>query len=254
MTWTKRIVATLLCATLVTTAPAAVFAQDDGSSSFKDLTAEATAAYENGEYENAIELFKKAYEVRSVSNILYNIARIYEDAGDIDGAIEYYDKFVVAPNVDQGPRRDALDRLKTLREVKKMQAGEPEQTQVAETPRPEPDPAPEPNTGRTVGWVFLGVGGASLIGSGIFALLTQSQHDSFATATSLDARRQAANSGRTNAVLADSLLVTGAVTAIVGGVFLIASSGSDTAKSESGTLHVRPIVGRAWGVGLDLDF
>ncbi len=249
----KRFAAMLLCAALGAMTPAIAAAQDEPAADleFKDLTSEAAQAYEAGEYDRAVSLFKQAYALRNVSNILYNIGRIYEDAGDIDGAIEYYDQFVVAPNVEQASRKDALERLTTLREVQKLQNGEPEPTEVVVQPPPPAPVEPKPRPARTAGWIFLGVGGASLITSGVFALLTQSQFDKFENAGSLQDRRAAANSGRTNAAVADVMLITGVVTGIVGGVLVIASSDPE---SPSTAVRVSPVVGNAWGVGFDVNF
>jgi tetratricopeptide (TPR) repeat protein len=256
------------------------FAQEGGETSeeeenkaeFKRLTTEASAAYEQGDYARAVELFEKAYELRDVSNILYNIARIHEEAGNIDEAIAYYDQFVVAPGIKQKARKDALDRLKTLREVRAMREGEPEdepeqETETASTTPPTKEPAEpvvtaetstEQSGARTAGWVLLGVGGASLIGSGVFGLLTQQQYDNFDTATSLEARRDAARAGKTTGIVADSLLITGAVSAIVGGILLLSSAtGGDnqqTASTSSRDWAVTPLIGsRAVGVGVTID-
>lgn len=246
----------LLLTSLAFAAPSVVLAQDGPAAeeeAYRDLTAQATAAYEAGDYAKAVDLFQQAYALRPVSNILYNIGRIYEDMGDIDNAIKYYDQFVVSPNVEQTSRRDALERSKTLREVRQLQQGEPEepQEQVATTPAPTPAPAPRSNLGRTLGWTFLGVGGASLIGAGVFGLLTQEQHSRFEDASSLQDRRDAASAGGSLAVVADTMLIVGAVSAITGGVLLIASTGGD----ESARMTVTPLVGQhAWGLGLDMNF
>jgi len=249
-----RWIAALLCASLMVSTPVVTFAQEAESAEFDSLTAQATEAYNEGRYDDAAELFKQAYALRSVSNILYNIGRIYEDSGDIDQAIEYYDQFVVAPNVEQTSRKDALDRLKTLREVKAMRDGESQDTKVADTPAPQPQPDPGPNTGKTVGWVLLGVGGAALVTSGVFALLTQSKFNEFEEATDLETRRSAASAGRTNALLSDVMLATGAVSAVAGLVFIVASGSGGEKSTDTAKVRVSPLMGRAWGVGLDFNF
>lgn len=272
----RRLVTLLLASSICLTTPLVALAQEDGATAeerYDALTTQAATAYEAGEYAKAVELFEQAYELRAVSNILYNIGRIHEEAGNIDAAIEYYDKFVVAPNVQQAARKDALDRLKTLREVKAVRDG----TAAADaTPAPtEAPPAEvststaeaaepktvvvvreeEPKPGRVLGWALLGVGGASLVGSGIFGLLAQSQFSQFEEATTLEGRRDAASAGRTNAVVADSLLVTGFVTAVVGGVVLLMSSGDTDANPETAAWTVTPVIGRGTaGMGLGLSF
>lgn len=267
----RRLVANVVVSSLLCSAPALTFAQEPAEPAepvnqeeeeFKRYTAEAAQAYETGDYAKAVELFEKAYEIRPVSNILYNIARIHEEAGNIDGAIAYYDRFVVAPGVEQNARKDAVDRLKTLREVQAVKEGEPrEETDVVvveETPPPpEPEPTPpQPNTAATLGWVFVGVGGASLVTSGIFGLLAQGNFNDFENATSLEERRSAANAGRTQAVIADSLLVTGIVTGIVGGVVLVASAGgAEKPATASSSWSVSPLVGqKSVGMGFELNF
>lgn len=263
-----RFIAVLLSGFVLGSTPGLARAQDAPpveEDDFKRYTSEAAQAYEAGEYERAAELFEKAYGIRPVSNILYNIARIHEESGNIDMAIEYYDKFVVAPKVENNARKDALERLKTLREVKADQERKEQEAVVAqeETEPPpvvEPEPPvvePQPRTARTLGWVFLSVGAGSLAASGVIGLLAQGQFSKFQSATSLEERRGASNTGRTQSIVADSLLVTGIVTAVVGGVVLIASGGS--AEKARATAHrswsVTPLVGeRAAGMGLEFTF
>lgn len=256
---TKLMTCIAVAAATLALMPASSWAQDaepaGEADAYSDLTARASEAYEAGDLPKAVELFKQAYALRPVSNILYNIGRIYEDLGDIDNAITHYDQFVVAPNVEQVARRDALDRLKTLREVQKLRDGEGEPQEIAEptpTPQPTPEPKPKSSVAKTLGWTFLGVGGASLVGSGIFALLTQSQHAAFEDAETLEERRDAASSGSSLAVVADTMLVVGAISAVTGGVLLIVSSGGG---EESARVRVSPLVGsHGWGLGLDLNF
>ena len=269
----RRLVTMLLASSICLTTPILALAQDASAANeeqYDALTTQATAAYEAGDYAKAAQLFQQAYELRAVSNILYNIGRIHEEAGNIDGAIEYYDRFVVAPNVQQAARKDALERLKTLREVKAVR----DQTAVATQEAAEPATAPaeaqpaapasepvvvveeaEPKKGRALGWALVGVGGASLLGSGVFGVLAQSKFSTFEEATTLQERRDAASAGRTNSVVADSLLVTGLVTAVVGGVVLLVSSGDAEASPESAAWTVTAVIGRgSAGMGLNLCF
>jgi len=260
------------------TCPAAAFAQDDQptrttaaerDAEFKRLSKEASQHYASGEYAQAIEAFQKAYAIKPVSNILYNIGRIHEKQGHIDQAISYYEKFVVAPNVAHGPRQDALDRLETLREVKAMQEQQEQQkeasashedhekapaetveTQTQTTPPPAPAAAEPPD--HTLAWIFFAIGGTTLVASGVFAILTMNQFDRFDTAKSLDERRSAASAGQTFGVVSDSFLATGVVTSVLGVVFwLTASSPESDATASLPT--VRPVVGLG-SLGLAMTF
>lgn len=254
----RKTIAALLVGSLLCTSPLTLFAQEtptEQADVFKELTTEAAEAYSAGDYARAASLFQQAYELRPVSNILYNIARIHEEAGNLDEAISYYDQFIVAPNVEQEARRDAVDRLKTLREVKEVQEREereaaepPSEVVVREEPtqpvQPTPQPRDESNAGRTLGWVFVGAGAASLATSGVFALLAQGSHSDFESATTLEERRSAASAGRTQSVVADSLLITGLVTATIGGVVLLVSSGdSDRDATVDSSWSINPLLG-----------
>ncbi len=270
---TRTLRALVLGASLALLTPVTASAQEESpaeSSEFQRITQEANEAYTAGNYDRAVALFEQAFELKPVSNILYNIARIHEDAGNIDAAISYYDRFVVAPNVEQNARRDALDRLKTLREIKEMREAEARAETEASTPpeevaqpttrepRPlpdqEPEPAPEPDRMRTLGWVLVGVGGASLVGSGITGLLAQSSYNRFEDAGTLDERRTAARAGRTQSVVADTLLITGLVTGVVGGVLLVVTSGGGESATAS-NWSLSPMLGsHAQGVAFDLRF
>ena len=209
---------------------------------FDQLVEEAGGHFEKEEYDLAVQKFKEAYGVKPVSNILYNIARIYEKAGDIDNAIDYYDQFVVAPDVEQEPRQDALERLKTWREIKELrEKGE-------EPPRKEGATTQKSPNG-TLAAIFLGVGLASLAGSGVFAILTANKFSDFEDAQDLDGRRSAGDSGRSFGVIADSLLLTGIVTTAVGAIFWF------TRPTESNSAQIGPTFdGKRVGVGLSFDY
>ena len=123
-----RIVA-LLVACLMAAGPSSVWAQegktvtqltDEAKAEYRALLDSAQKKFAAEDLEGAIADFEKAYEIRPSSNILYNVGRIHEQLGNIDEAIAYYERFIVAPNVEIKPRQDAVTRLKTLREVRDL--------------------------------------------------------------------------------------------------------------------------------------
>lgn len=82
----------------------------------KRVTA-AAAAYENGEFEKALQLFKDAYADDPQSSYLYNIGRVYESNADYPNAVEYYKKFIQTPGSDEEARGDAAERIKNINEI-----------------------------------------------------------------------------------------------------------------------------------------
>lgn len=225
-------------------------------SEFKRLTGEAGALYEAGSFEPAASKFLEAYAIKPVSNILYNVGRIYEQAGKLELALEHFEKFVKAPNVEQEARRDAIDRIKTIREVLALDA-EPantsQQTQAQDTTptTTETAPAPVAKPDHTVAWIFLGAGGVTLATSGVMAFLASGANDDFENATSVQERRDAADSGETYSLVADTLLITGAVLTGVGAVlYFTAGSGE-----EQTTMTIGPrFDAHSVGLGLEMNY
>jgi tetratricopeptide (TPR) repeat protein len=138
-----RMARRLLCAVAVLgvllAQPPRATAQDD--------TAQAKAHYAKGKehfaagrLEEAAREFKKAYLIKRIPGILFNIAQVYRKLGDNKMAIHFFEKFVQeAPATDPNKKaaQAILEELKTAATAKPEPAPEP-------TPKPEPRPKPEP--------------------------------------------------------------------------------------------------------------
>src|SRR4051812_41384835 len=85
--------------------------------SVAQLNEEGAALYASRDYRHAIEKFIQAYAVDSDPNLLFNIARCYEELGEIDAAIEKYDTFLKTPGADARGRARARESLTALREA-----------------------------------------------------------------------------------------------------------------------------------------
>ena len=133
----------LLCAVAVLgvllARPPSALAQDD--------TAQAKAHYAKGKehfaagrLDEAAREFKKAYLIKRIPGILFNIAQVYRKLGDTKMAIHFFEKFVQeAPATDPNKKAAAaiLEELKSAATAKPKPEPEP-------APRPEPRPAPKP--------------------------------------------------------------------------------------------------------------
>lgn len=288
----KRAGVTALCAALVLGAspalaqdpkPAAGEASGDGAASpdadpnsFAALVKRAGEKYGQKDYLGAAEDFKKAYAVEPRAPILYNIGRIYEQAGKFPEAVTYYKQFVRQPGVKLENRKDALERIKNLEEVIALDAKkddpkvtdpkvtdpkttdpkvtDPKTTdpKVTEPVKKQPEPLP-PN--RTPAYIALGVGGVALIGAGVFGLMAGSEHDAFDSATTLQARRDAASAGERNAMVGDVLLGVGVASAIVGVVLFVTASPEEAPKQQPASGQLTPQVSpTSVGVGWSARF
>ncbi len=82
------------------------------------LNEEGAALYAARDYRRAIEKFIQAYAVDTDPNLLFNIARCYEELGEVDAAIEKYETFLKTPGADTRGRQRARESLATLREAR----------------------------------------------------------------------------------------------------------------------------------------
>lgn len=206
----------------------------------EQLAARAEVAYAEGNYAEAIELLQLAYAESDNPNMLYNIARVHETAGELRKALAYYRQFSAAPGVDIDYRREALASSAAL----ERQIAEEE---LAATPEPQavPDPVvlqrtttvfvqPAPRSGRalrTLGWVLTGVGVATVAGGAGFGVAALAEQARFDDATTLAARRNHAQTTRHLATAADAMYISGAVLIVTGVVTALAAPRS---KAETG--------------------
>lgn len=202
--------------------------EETSEPNFKTLTTKGAKAFKAKEYAKARTFFEKAYEIKQVPNLLYNMGRVSEKMGEFEEAISYYERFVNEPDIDIKARKDALSRIKTLREVVELrkQGEDVDKEEVVEKQSDRGlEDSPEPNTrverDYTMAYIFTGAGVAALAGGTLFAFQTAAAHDDFENAQTVGERRDAGSRGQTHAILADSLFGVGAVLTGIGVYFFI---------------------------------
>jgi tetratricopeptide (TPR) repeat protein len=149
----------------------------DGISTVAQLNEEGADFYAKRDYRHAIERFIQAYAVDGDPNLLYNLARCYEELGEPAAAIEKYEAFLAAPGADAAGRQRARQSLEALRKSQRAQ-------KRAQTMEPQPSSDEQPvgsvalqpqddGTGQTrvLPWLTLG-GGVALaaVGTTFYAL------------------------------------------------------------------------------------
>lgn len=134
------------------------------ASSVQQLNEEGAALYGARDYRRAIEKFIQAYAIDSDPNLLFNIARCYEELGEIDAAIEKYQAFLKTPGADARGRQRARESLRALEQSKNAtHSPSPSPEAAASAPaEPESQPTDTGNTGDSAGgssalpWLTLG--------------------------------------------------------------------------------------------------
>lgn len=197
-----------------------------------DHSQKAIDAFERGDYEEAVENFELAFESDGNPNNLFNIGRVYEEAGNLEAAVDYYKRFLEQPGVPLDYRKSALERIEVLeRTLAATTRGEP----ASEGPRDEPPtqaPAPSIERGevdvdfarnaerrrkqRIAGYSLLGVGAAGLIAGGVLGGLTRAAARDLDGEDDPSERERLADRGRGLATGADVLYIAGGSLALVG--------------------------------------
>lgn len=259
----NRLMTALLAAGLVLGGVPTLGFADEKTEKVEELSSAGAQAYRSGDFEKAIELFQKAYDLQPVPNLLFNIAKCYEKIENWDKAVENYEKFVVAPDVESEARQQAMDRIDALNKVvaaekerkrqEELAAQEQQRQQEQQQQQQQQPPPEEPSADYTWAYVTLGTGIALLAGGGVFGLMASSQEGAFKTSDDVDVKRDARSKGRTFALVADSMMGAGAVATIIGIVLFATASPEEPAAEGSASL-TGWIVPDGGGVGLTWTF
>lgn len=186
--------------------PATVFAQPDGRRDFDRLIRSATAHYEAHQSREAIQDLERAYAIRPIPRLLYNLGRAYEQAEDYTTAADYYRRFVQSnpggeelsvaqealrtaerraeQQAEERRRQEAAaaaERDRTLAEAQ-ARAAEAERQRIAEAERQRQlreAAQVRPRRITTPMMVTWGVGGAALIAGGVMGGLSLAARSDF---------------------------------------------------------------------------
>jgi len=183
------------------------------------LNEEGAALYAARDYRHAIEKFIQAYAVDADPNLLFNIARCYEELGEVDAAIEKYETFLKTPGADTRGRQRARESLATLREARDRAAEPPPaRTPAAAEPSPAAPAAPAPEAAETssvLPWVTLGGSLAFAAVGTTFYLMGASDHSKVTDARGYGDSSAVSEMTRRQA---DDLVSSGDTKKLIGGV------------------------------------
>lgn len=199
------------------------------------LFEESETLYNQGEFVQAAALLRRAYALHADATLLFNLGRALEGAGDLDGAIDAYARYLA--EAADPPDRGAVEaRLATLRAQREAlsERGASEVDDADRAPIAAStasgggiDPAP---------WVVLGVGLAALgVGIGL-GVAMQGVSDRAATEPVQREAQALYDEAQGLAIGANVLFVVGGLAATAGlvwGVVTLADGGGDA------TAHLR---------------
>ncbi len=249
--WSSR---SLLClcfvAGLLANRPA--LADDAAAKQVEKLAAEAIQAYRAADYTRTVELLERAYQIRQVAALLYNLAKAYEKLGDQEKAVELYRRYSDSTDAEPKLRVKAEARVAAYEEAHRGRKDPRNDGELH--PRldatPDPIPTPRPRPSKAAGQRHqrragarggarlaslevascarshrrdllgsLGLG-AALAGMGL-SVHAYSLHQDFAASVGLEADRRALRDrSRGEAIGSDVLYGVAAASAAVGVYFL----------------------------------
>lgn len=210
-----------------------------------------------GDYTKALELLEEAYATKPVPVLLYNMARSYENLGEMQKAIDAYGRFMAAAPSD--PDLPGIkERIKTLRrllrerdEIKEryehdLAALRAKQAEELKRPPPPPPPSQLP-PGLMVG------AGVVALGAGVaFSIAALSKHKSAADEAVQTVSAEKDREAHTLATLANVTLIGGGAVAAAGALWLWL--GARPGKPiQPKSFALRPRVSPLW-VGLSGSF
>lgn len=141
--------------------------------------------YHRSDYEGALKQFQQAFKYSQRPAFWYNMARCYEFMGQLQQAIEHYEKFLGSKPKNAPEVQARIANLKKRLKPEKQPASQPTAAPATAPaqpkatkprpapPQPQPQPAPAPARSRwmrTLGWVTVGAGGAILVTSVILGV------------------------------------------------------------------------------------
>lgn len=161
------------------------------------LYAEAMILYKAGNYAAAAEKFESAYAYYPEPSLLYNLAKSYEGAGDVERALDRYRRYSDHPNSTAKLRVKASERIRLLESAvaasKEAQAAAPAPSAPATTTPAASTTPTAPAAGSApavtaaeepsyvlagVGYGAVAVGAATAIAGGVFYGLGVATHSS----------------------------------------------------------------------------
>ncbi|MCA9704829.1 MAG: tetratricopeptide repeat protein [Myxococcales bacterium] len=232
---------------------------DEASGDPEALSSEAVEKFQAKDYDAAIELFEQAYAVDPQPNYLFNIGRVYEEKGDLQNAVVYYQRFVGQSGVDLESRQAATERLKVLREaVAAMKDDEGDESSAEETKPPEDqglppgdqppgDQPPDDGTAkrkralRITGYTLLGAGGAGLIVGAVLGGVASGTVDEANGDPYVDRMEAFKRQATRQARAADAMFITGGVLAVAGLALVLSTLGGKKKSGKREAASRRPM-------------
>lgn len=216
----------------------------------EQLFEKSAEAYRSGDFKAAVALLKEAYAIDPEPALLYNLARAYEGLGDVDLAIETYERYLKAdPKAkDRGAIEQRVVTIKREREEKAALAkqrdderrradeaaraaseAEAQRTRDAATVGDAP-----PRSRSVLPYVIMGAGVASLGVGTVFGVMASSKHSDAETARTQQDAIATQDSAESSATISTVGLIAGGTLVAAGAVWWLLDTPRSTQRGSAG--------------------
>jgi tetratricopeptide (TPR) repeat protein len=199
--------------------------------------------YLAGRYREALVELKMALELdRNAPDLLYNVARVYENLGDLDQAIAYYQRYLALMPLEQVEERDRTEKT-----IRRLQGAKQEITARAQqTPIRQARPGTHVGRADLAFWLTGGAGLALLAGGATCGILAIRKYDAvgnFVVGTdgTLEERKTISDDAKRFALFADGLFIASGL-ALTSAALLFLLRDAEEVKPRAG----------AWRFGLNV--
>jgi tetratricopeptide (TPR) repeat protein len=190
--------------------------------------------YLAGRYRDALTELKAALELdRDSPDLLYNVARVYENLGELESALEYYQRYLT-----KLPEAAEEERDKTQKTIRRLQGAKREL--AARPPPPAAGTDAQSHVGRAdlAFWLTSGAAIALFGGGGamgVFALQKKAKVEAYVAGPdgTLAERERLGKEAKRFGLFADGLFIAGGVALTSAALlFLLRDSDEEPAKGE----------------------
>ena len=172
-------------------------------------------AYRAKRYQEAVEHFTTAHKLVPYRDLIFNIARSYEQLGNKTQAIVFYKKYLETKPIDE---TQIIHRLRQLG-VSRFETPPPD-LQSTSTFTPPPVSKSEDSSSEWLTWTALGTGGTLVALSVYFGLSALDDAETARNAMDQSRYDRAKSDAESNALIADISLTLG-VAATAWGIYLL---------------------------------